>query len=144
MRFRNWERVCVAAGAKNGSAERRICRTFVRKPYGPGWALVGDAGCHKDPYMALGMCDAFRDVDYLVAALEAGFSEDGDTAAELARYERRRNDAMRDEDWQNLAGARFEKPPAELLRIRAALRGNPDATRQWFLAREKMIPSMAE
>ena len=28
-------------------------RNFLRKPYGPGWALVGDAGCHKDPYLAL-------------------------------------------------------------------------------------------
>jgi flavin-dependent dehydrogenase len=34
---------------------------FFRKPYGPGWALVGDAGCHKDPFLALGICDAFRD-----------------------------------------------------------------------------------
>ena len=31
-------------------------RNFLRKPYGPGWALVGDAGCHKDPYLALGIC----------------------------------------------------------------------------------------
>jgi flavin-dependent dehydrogenase len=113
---------------------------FVRKPYGPGWALLGDAGCHKDPYMALGICDAFRDVDYLVEALEAGFSDGRDPTAALAQYERRRNDAMRDDYWQNLAGARFEKPPDAVLRIRAAVRGNPDATRQWFLACERMIP----
>jgi hypothetical protein len=23
------------------------------------WALVGDAGCHKDPFLVLGVCDAF-------------------------------------------------------------------------------------
>jgi flavin-dependent dehydrogenase len=34
---------------------------FLRRPFGPGWALVGDSGCHKDPYMALGVCDALRD-----------------------------------------------------------------------------------
>src|SRR5689334_19963960 len=31
---------------------------FLRKPFGPGWALVGDAGYHKDPFLALGMSDA--------------------------------------------------------------------------------------
>jgi flavin-dependent dehydrogenase len=32
---------------------------FLRKPHGPGWALVGDAGCHKDPFAALGVCDRY-------------------------------------------------------------------------------------
>jgi flavin-dependent dehydrogenase len=43
---------------------------FLRKPYGPGWALVGDAGVHKDPYGALGVCDAFRDAELLCDALQ--------------------------------------------------------------------------
>lgn len=30
----------------------------------PGWALVGGAGCHKDPY-PLGVCDALRDAELL-------------------------------------------------------------------------------
>src|SRR3712207_9569636 len=34
---------------------------FFRKPHGSGWALVGDAGYHKDPYGAQGISDAFRD-----------------------------------------------------------------------------------
>lgn len=33
---------------------------YFRKPYGPGWALVGDAGYHKDPITAFGIHDAFR------------------------------------------------------------------------------------
>jgi hypothetical protein len=82
----------------------------------------------------------FRDVDYLADALESGFSDGCDTAAALAQYERRRNDAMREDYWQNLRGARFEKPPDELLRIRAAVRGNPAATRQLFTAREGILP----
>ena len=45
---------------------------FVRKAYGPGWALVGDAGCHKDPFLALGVCDAFRDAELLADALDRG------------------------------------------------------------------------
>ena len=36
---------------------------FFRKPYGPGWALVGDAGYNKDPITAQGINDAFRDAE---------------------------------------------------------------------------------
>ena len=39
------------------------CAGFFRKPYGPGWALVGDAGYHKDPITAFGITDAFRDAE---------------------------------------------------------------------------------
>ena len=36
---------------------------FFRKPYGPGWGLIGDAGYNKDPITAQGMSDAFRDAE---------------------------------------------------------------------------------
>jgi flavin-dependent dehydrogenase len=35
--------------------------------------LVGDAGCHKDPILALGMCDALRDAEFLADAVDEGF-----------------------------------------------------------------------
>jgi len=38
---------------------------FLRRPSGPGWALVGDAGYHKDPVTAQGIRDAFRDAELL-------------------------------------------------------------------------------
>jgi 2-polyprenyl-6-methoxyphenol hydroxylase-like FAD-dependent oxidoreductase len=41
---------------------------FYRRPYGPGWALVGDAGYHKDPITAQGITDAFRDAELLATA----------------------------------------------------------------------------
>jgi 2-polyprenyl-6-methoxyphenol hydroxylase-like FAD-dependent oxidoreductase len=46
---------------------------FLRKPYGPGWALVGDAGYTKDPITAQGMSDAFRDAELCAAALDETF-----------------------------------------------------------------------
>ena len=45
-----------------------------RKPYGPGWALVGDAGYKKDPITAQGISDAFRDAELCAAALDDSFS----------------------------------------------------------------------
>lgn len=40
-----------------------------RKAFGPGWALVGDAGYFKDPFAAHGITDAFRDAELLTAAV---------------------------------------------------------------------------
>lgn len=54
-----------------------------RKPYGPGWALVGDAGYFKDPFAAHGISDAFRDAELLTDA-----TVDGD----FARYEHLRDE----------------------------------------------------
>ena len=47
---------------------------FFRKPYGPGWALVGDAGYHKHPITAMGITDAFLDAERLVDALDDALS----------------------------------------------------------------------
>jgi len=66
---------------------------YLRKPYGHGWALVGDAGCHKDPYLALGICDAFRDAELLADALDDGLAGRRDITDALAGYEVRRNEA---------------------------------------------------
>jgi flavin-dependent dehydrogenase len=43
-----------------------------RKAFGPGWALVGDAGYFKDPYAAHGISDAFRDAELLADAVITG------------------------------------------------------------------------
>ena len=116
---------------------------FVRKPYGPGWALVGDAGCHKDPILALGVCDAFRDVDLLTHALDDGLSGRRPIGDALHDYERRRNEASIAEYRENLHLARFQPVPEDTYRLRAALREDPEATRQFFLARQGMIPREA-
>jgi 2-polyprenyl-6-methoxyphenol hydroxylase-like FAD-dependent oxidoreductase len=63
--------------------------TFFRVPSGPGWALAGDAGHHKDPLIARGISDAFRDADLLAAAVLDGWH--GDLEAELAEYGRQRD-----------------------------------------------------
>ena len=47
---------------------------FFRTPYGPGWALVGDAGYTKDPITAQGISDAFRDAELCAAALDDAFT----------------------------------------------------------------------
>ena len=43
---------------------------FVRRAWGPGWALVGDALYHKDPTPADGITDAYRGADFLARAVD--------------------------------------------------------------------------
>lgn len=45
---------------------------IVRESHGPGWALVGDAGCFRDPITAHGITDALRDAEILAAAVADG------------------------------------------------------------------------
>ena len=54
--------LCLFAGRKG----------FMRQAYGPGWALVGDAGYFKDPLTAHGITDALRDAELLANAASAG------------------------------------------------------------------------
>ena len=105
---------------------------FFRTPYGPGWALVGDAGYHKDPITAQGMGDAFRDADLVAEAIDAGLSGRRPLEAALADYERQRNAAampMYEFTWQ-LAG--LEPPPPEMQALFGALRGNQAAIDDFF------------
>jgi 2-polyprenyl-6-methoxyphenol hydroxylase-like FAD-dependent oxidoreductase len=116
----------VVAGER---AERfRFARTpdsFFRQPAGPGWALVGDAGYHKDPITAQGMLDAFRDAELLADAIDTGL--DGDLAGELLAYQRVRDTAAMPMYEFTCALADVEAPPTEETRqLIAALHGRPE------------------
>jgi flavin-dependent dehydrogenase len=122
----------LAAGCRAGRREERWSRgcvpSFFRRPYGPGWALVGDAGYTKDPCTAAGITDAFRDAELLASAIHDGLSGHRPMEAALAEYERQRN---------LIAGpfydficelATFTPPPPEMARLFAALRTNQAET----------------
>jgi 2-polyprenyl-6-methoxyphenol hydroxylase-like FAD-dependent oxidoreductase len=65
----------------------------VRAAHGPGWALVGDAGYHRDAVTGHGLSDAYRDAEFLATALHRALSGD---AGALAGYQRRRDEALRE------------------------------------------------
>ncbi len=56
-----------------------------RKPFGPGWALVGDAGLVMDPLTGQGIGHAFRDAELLADAIEAGPGRKKRAAKDVAR-----------------------------------------------------------
>ena len=97
---------------------------FFRKPYGAGWALVGDAGYNKDSITAQGITDSFKQAELLSEAIDAGFSGRKPLEEALAEYERRRNeDAFPMYDFTCQLGA-LEPPPAEMRQLFEALRDN--------------------
>jgi len=66
---------------------------FFRKPWGPGWALVGDAGYMKDPVTGFGIADAFRDAGLLAKALDLALSGKVPPEEALYGYQERRDAA---------------------------------------------------
>jgi len=134
----------LAERVRAGTREERIygatsLPNYLRRPYGEGWALVGDAGCHKDPFLALGICDAFRDAELLANALEATLAGERREAEALAEYERHRNTATWPDYEENLHLASGQPPPREVLETRARVRGDASATTEYFLTSEGLL-----
>lgn len=69
---------------------------FIRTAYGPGWALVGDAGYHRDAVTGHGLSDAYRDAELLAIAVHRTLCGDTDESTALAGYQRHRDRALRD------------------------------------------------
>ncbi len=100
---------------------------FFRKPHGPGWALVGDAGYLKDPITAQGIHDAFRDAEACALSLDQAFTGACSFEEAMSDYQRARDNgviAMYDFTCQL---ATLEPPPPEMLQLLGAMRGNQKA-----------------
>jgi 2-polyprenyl-6-methoxyphenol hydroxylase-like FAD-dependent oxidoreductase len=66
-------------------------RGFIRRSWGPGWALVGDAGLFRDPITTHGMTDALRDAELLADAVVVAMSGAGVEQSALQEYQCRRD-----------------------------------------------------
>jgi flavin-dependent dehydrogenase len=113
---------------------------FFRKPYGPGWALVGDAGHHKDPNGAYGISDAFRDAELLAEAVDSGFSGRQPLEDALREYERQRNELALPAFELNFQFATLQPPPPEMQLLFGALRGNQMETNRFIGALTGTVP----
>jgi len=68
----------------------------LRQAFGPGWALVGDAGYYRDAITAYGISDAFRDAEFLAVALDRALNGDGEEVTALSAYQQHRDQALRE------------------------------------------------
>jgi flavin-dependent dehydrogenase len=121
----------VAAGEQVGRLRGFAgVRGYYRRPWGPGWALVGDAGHFRDPITTHGISDAFRDAELLARAV-AGPST-------LSEYEQIRNDVSADlfavteriasYDWTQV------EIRAHLREVSRAMRAELQLLRTWDIA----------
>ena len=120
-----------------GKREERFVGTggianYFRRPYGPGWALVGDAGYHKDPITGYGIRDALRDAELLAEAASAGLAGREPMEQTLARYESARNAASIDHYRFTCDLARLEGPSPMVQALLAALSGNAQDTSRFM------------
>jgi flavin-dependent dehydrogenase len=68
----------------------------LRQAFGPGWALVGDAGYYRDAITAYGISDAFRDAELLAVALDQALGGVATESTALGAYQQQRDRAVRE------------------------------------------------
>ena len=105
---------------------------FFRTPYGNGWALVGDAGFHKDPILAQGISDAFRCAEWLTDAIDAGLSGARPLDDALADYQRIRDERLTPSYNLTCDLATLGPPPPEMLALYEALQDDELERNRFF------------
>ncbi len=100
---------------------------FFRRPYGPGWALVGDAGYIKDFITAQGIQDAFRDAELCAAALDAALTGARRFDDAMADYQSTRDRESLPMYELTTQLAALEPPPPEFADLLAGIVGNQPA-----------------
>ncbi|GID93726.1 NAD(P)/FAD-dependent oxidoreductase [Amorphoplanes digitatis] len=115
---------------RGATRESRFAGTSVpnyfRTPFGPGWALVGDAGYNRDFITAQGITDAFQDAELCAGALDEalGGKRPYDEAMEAYRSAR---DARAMPMYEMTAQiAALEPPDPQMIQLVAAMRGDQD------------------
>ena len=126
----------LAARVARGRRETRFSGTgeapgYYRDPYGPGWALVGDAGHHKDPCTAKGMSDAFRDAESLTAALDDAWSGRAPNEQALAGFRRSRDAQTLPMYDLTCQLASLEPPPPDMAALLVAASADGESRRQF-------------
>jgi len=94
---------------------------FFRKPFGPGWALVGDAGYTRDPVTAQGISDAFIGAEQCTRALTEAFEGTQPFEQAMAGYQRARDARVRPIYDFTTQLAALEPPPPEMQQLLGAV-----------------------
>jgi flavin-dependent dehydrogenase len=114
---------------------------YFRKPYGPGWALVGDAGYHKNPITAMGINDAFRDAELVAGALDDAFRDRRAFEDGMGEYQRIRDELAMPVYEFTAQFATMEPPPPELQQLIGAMQGNQEAQDGFISVQAATLPA---
>jgi 2-polyprenyl-6-methoxyphenol hydroxylase-like FAD-dependent oxidoreductase len=100
---------------------------YFRTPFGPGWALVGDAGYNTDPITAQGISDAFRDAEQCSAAVHQWLSGQRSFEDAFHSWHQARDRKVLAMYEFTTRLATLEPPPAEMQQLLGAICGNQPA-----------------
>lgn len=114
-------------------------QNFFRRAHGPGWALVGDAGHHKDSLTARGIADAFMQADLLVETVGDTLTDRPRLDAALAAYDREREQRLTENYQATLLVAQAEARDKRRALLRA-VGSSPEMTTRYFDAVAGIIP----
>ncbi|MDP9189778.1 MAG: NAD(P)/FAD-dependent oxidoreductase [Actinomycetota bacterium] len=114
---------------------------YFRKPFGPGWALLGDAGYHKNPITAMGINDAFRDAELVAGALDDSFSGRRSYEEGMSDYQQARDAEARPVYEFTDDFAQLRPPPPETQQLLGAMRGNQEAMDGFVSVQASTLPA---
>ena len=137
----------VADRVRAGSTRARLrgavgLPNHVRQAAGPGWALVGDAGYHRDPITGHGITDAFRDAELLARAADLALSGLSAWSATLSMYERERK-ALLTPTFRITRALGAFPPPDRFVELQTELGRALDAEAEALAIRPSWLPSDA-
>jgi len=115
----------------------------VRQSWGPGWALVGDAGYYKDPITAHGITDALRDADLLAFAIQRATAGGPDASHAMAAYQETR-DRLSRALWdvtEEVAGYRWDAARARSLMRAVSASMSDEVDHLWHLGHRTGSPA---
>jgi 2-polyprenyl-6-methoxyphenol hydroxylase-like FAD-dependent oxidoreductase len=114
---------------------------YFRKPFGPGWALLGDAGYHKNPITAMGINDAFRDAELVAGALDGAFSGRRSFEEGMTDYQQTRDREAGPVYEFTDDFAQLRPPPPELQQLIGAMHGNQEAMNGFVSVQASTLPA---
>lgn len=100
---------------------------YFRKPYGPGWALVGDAGYMRDFITAQGISDSFLSAEACAEALHDVFTGTRSFDDALAAYQQARDARVLPMYEFTCRFAMLEPPSEQMVQLLSAVHGNQRA-----------------
>ena len=118
----------VRAGKREARFVGAAVPNFFRKPFGAGWALVGDAGYNKDFITAMGITDAFLDAERCAGALHEWLSGSRSFEDAMTGYQKERDERALPRYDFTCQFASFTPPPPEQLQLMGAVAASRDSS----------------
>jgi flavin-dependent dehydrogenase len=114
---------------------------YFRKPFGPGWALVGDAGYHKNPITAMGISDAFRDAQLVSSAIDEALTRHRTYDEAMSDYQHKRDRQVAAIYELTDESARLAAAPPDMQELLQAISGSQDSMNAFFSVQAATLPA---